>query len=87
MKSLIILSATLFLCTINTSYARGGSYSYHAHSYTGQHSVNSYTRSNGSHVRSHMQTNPNNTRNDNWTTRGNINPYIGKPGTRPRDGR
>ena len=26
------------------------------------------------------------TRNDNYSTRGNVNPHTGEPGTKPRDG-
>jgi len=28
-----------------------------------------------------MQTNPNSTKLDNYSTKGNVNPYTGKPGT------
>ncbi len=48
--------------------------------------VSGYTRSNGTYVPGHYRTAPNYTRNDNWTTRGNTNPYTGKAGTLPRDG-
>jgi len=50
------------------------------------HYVNGYTRSDGTYVAPHMQTNPNATRNDNWSTQGNVNPYTGQEGTKPRDG-
>ena len=30
----------------------------------------------------HQQTNPNNTQMDNYSTRGNVNPYTGAVGTR-----
>lgn len=33
----------------------------------------------------HVRTAPNKTKNDNWSTRGNVNPRTGKEGTRPRD--
>ncbi|MGY2490995.1 hypothetical protein [Cupriavidus sp. CP313] len=52
----------------------------------GTHSVSGHVRSDGTYVQPHMQTNPNATRNDNWSTRGNINPYTGTLGTKPRDG-
>lgn len=41
-----------------------------------------YTRSNGTHVRGYYHTAPNNTRLDNYSTRGNYNPYTGKVGTK-----
>ena len=51
-----------------------------------QVSVKGYTRKDGTYVAPHQRSAPNSTRNDNYTTRGNINPYTGEPGTRPRDG-
>ena len=45
------------------------------------HSVGGYTNSHGTYVAPHMQTNPNNTKLDNYSTKGNTNPYTGKPGT------
>ena len=48
--------------------------------------VNGYTKSNGTYVNGYERTNPNNTRNDNYSTQGNINPYTGQEGTKPRDG-
>jgi len=46
------------------------------------HSVRGYTRSNGTYVQPHHRTDRNATRNDNWTTRPNVNPYTGTTGTR-----
>lgn len=46
------------------------------------HSVDGYTRNNGTYVAPHYQTNPNNTQFDNYGTRGNYNPYSGQYGTR-----
>ena len=48
--------------------------------------VNGYTKSNGTYVEGHYRTAPNNKKNDNWTTVGNINPYTGKNGYLPREG-
>lgn len=45
------------------------------------HSVKGYTRSDGTYVAPHYQTNPNSTSSDNWSTRGNTNPFTGKAGT------
>lgn len=53
--------------------------------YPGETWVNGYTRADGTQVKGHYRTNPNNTRNDNYSTKGNINPHTGKAGTRPRD--
>lgn len=45
------------------------------------HSVRGYTRKDGTYVAPHRATNPNSTRADNWSTKGNVNPYTGKEGT------
>jgi hypothetical protein len=64
-------------------YHFGTSHStYHA---TGEHYTSGYFRSNGTYVSGHYQTNPNSTRNDNYSTLGNVNPHTGEPGTKPRD--
>lgn len=47
--------------------------------------VKGYTRKDGTYVAPHVRTSPNKTRNDNYSTRGNVNPYTGKAGTKPRD--
>lgn len=47
--------------------------------------VNGYTRSNGTYVQGHYRTLPNETRNDNWSTKGNVNPFTGVAGTKPGD--
>lgn len=39
--------------------------------------VRGYTRSDGTYVAPHYRSSPNSTRNDNWSTRGNINPHTG----------
>ena len=47
--------------------------------------VNGHTRSNGTYVQPYERTAPNATRDDNYSTRGNTNPYTGQAGTKPRD--
>lgn len=39
-----------------------------------------YKRSNGSYVQPHYRSSPNSSKFDNWSTKGNINPYSGKRG-------
>lgn len=45
------------------------------------HAVRGYTRKDGTYVAPHRATNPDSTRMNNWSTRGNVNPYTGKIGT------
>jgi hypothetical protein len=68
MKKLIFSLAFIFA----TAFAFAQNYTY----------VDGYTRSNGTYVQGHYRTTPNYTRNDNWSTRGNVNPFTGSAGTR-----
>ena len=47
--------------------------------------VSGYTRSNGTHVQSHVRTMPNSTNWDNFSTVGNTNPFTGTSGSRAKD--
>jgi hypothetical protein len=51
-----------------------GSKSEHEH-------VDGYTRKDGTHVNAHERTTADGTKTNNWTTKGNVNPYTGKAGT------
>ena len=44
--------------------------------------VKPYTRSDGSYVGGHYRSSPDSTTSNNWSTRGNTNPYTGERGTR-----
>jgi len=44
--------------------------------------VNGYYKSNGTYVQGHHRTSPNKTKSDNYSTKGNTNPYTGKKGTK-----
>lgn len=48
----------------------------------GSHPVKGHVTKNGTYVAPHRATNPNHTKRDNYSTRGNVNPYTGKPGTK-----
>ena len=43
--------------------------------------VNGYVKKDGTYVAPHERTAPNSTPNDNYSTKGNVNPYTGKEGT------
>lgn len=43
--------------------------------------VRGYTRRDGTYVAPHHRSTPNDTRLDNYSTRGNVNPYTGREGT------
>jgi hypothetical protein len=61
----------------------GGSHSSSVHSAgSGSHSIKGYTKKNGTHVAPSRATNPNKSKRDNWTAKGNANPHTGKEGTK-----
>lgn len=89
----IIGTSTLALLVVlsvgSVAAARGGGHASHAVSTsrsTANHVVHGYTKKDGTVVQSYHATNPDHTRNDNYSTRGNVNPYTGTDGTKPRDG-
>ncbi|MED4285493.1 hypothetical protein P4679_26560 [Priestia megaterium] len=45
-------------------------------------SVKGYYRKDGTYVRPHMRSDPDGNFENNWSTKGNINPYTGEEGTR-----
>jgi hypothetical protein len=63
------LTVVLFLCALCAQGALA------------DESVRGYTRQDGTYVEPHHRTAPNNTRDDNYSTRGNTNPYTGQAGT------
>lgn len=49
----------------------------HADNYVG-----GYTKSNGTYVAPHFRSSPDSSYNNNWTVKGNTNPYTGQAGTK-----
>lgn len=73
--SLLLLLALLF--TVNSVQSQNNS----------RHvKVKGYHRKDGTYVRPHYRTAPNSTNRDNFSTRGNVNPYTGKSGWIQPDG-
>ena len=46
--------------------------------------VRGYTKSNGTYVAPHYRSSPDSSYNNNWSVKGNTNPYTGKSGTKSR---
>lgn len=44
--------------------------------------VRGYHRKDGTYVAPHRRTTPDSSRSNNWSTRGNVNPYTGREGTK-----
>lgn len=55
------------------------------YNYSGSRYQNGYYRSDGTYVSGHYKSNSNNTNKDNYSTRGNYNPYTGSNGSVARD--
>lgn len=94
MKSILLCVAVLALSS--SAFAKGGgggngsgghsNASSHGYgSASESHSTSGYTKSNGTYVAPSHATNPNGTKSDNWSTKGNVNPYTGKEGTKPQN--
>lgn len=73
----IALAGIAVLALMSTAHAQ---YGYGSSSRS--HPVSPYTNNHGTYVQGSHATNPNNTQMDNYTTRGNVNPYTGEIGTR-----
>jgi hypothetical protein len=67
-----------FTLAAGPAFARGG----HSGGHAGSHSVRGYVKKNGSYVAPHRATNPDKSRANNWSHKGNVNPYTGKKGTK-----
>lgn len=82
MKNTLILIAALAIC--GAAAAKGGSShsSSSSHSSGSSHHVAGHTTKNGTYVQPHQATNRNNTKSDNWSQKGNVNPHTGKAGTK-----
>lgn len=50
-------------------------------SFSGVH-VKGYYKKNGTYVAPHYRSSPNETTSDNWSTKGNVNPYTGEEGSK-----
>jgi len=95
MSKILILAALAAALTLSGNvYARGSSFGGHSSSHSGyssssrsDHTIRGYTKSNGTYVAPSHATNPDATRNNNYSTKGNVNPYTGREGTKSRDGR
>ena len=66
--TLLIVSSLLFS---GASFAKGGS-----------HSIRGHTTKKGTYVAPSHATNPNKTKRDNYSQKGNVNPHTGKEGSK-----
>ena len=77
MKILKLLPLVVLAFVTTLAVAKGG-----GHSSGGSHSVSGHTTKNGTYVQPHHATNRDSTKANNWSQKGNVNPYTGKEGTK-----
>jgi len=92
-----ILFTLALLLTPGSADARGGGYYTHnsSHSSSSYHAprtyrtpssapvhVRGYTKKDGTYVAPHYRSHPDKSYNNNWSVKGNVNPYTGKAGTK-----
>lgn len=82
-----LFSAMVFEVALNANARGGGGHSSRSsssHSYSNPESVHvrGYTKKDGTYVAPHERSAPNDTKLDNWSHKGNINPNTGEIGTK-----
>lgn len=94
-----IVKTTILLLAIAAAapvYAKGSSGGHHGGHHSSMSSygtgaksshehVSGYTKRDGTYVAPHEKSTPDHTKNNNWDTKGNYNPYTGKAGTKRGD--
>lgn len=75
MRALLVVA---ILFASSGAFARGGG----GHRSGGTVSVKGHTTKSGTYVQPHHRTAPDGTKSNNWSTKGNVNPYTGKTGTK-----
>ena len=70
------------VCVLFVAPAFAQSGGYGTGSNSSSHGTRGYTKDNGTYVQPYQSTNPNSTQTDNFSTKGNTNPYTGQSGTR-----
>lgn len=73
-----LLMLSLTICLISSPVCAKKN----ADSSGGSHAVKGHFKKDGKYVQPHQATNPNQTQKDNWSSKPNVNPYNGKPGTK-----
>lgn len=75
MKNLALLLVVLSIAASSPAFAKGKGGG-------GSHSVKGHTTKKGVYVQPHRKTNPDNSKSNNYSHKGNTNPHTGKEGTK-----
>ncbi len=78
MKKFTIIFVAAFAMSTATLAKGTGSGRSASHS----HAVNGHVTKNGTYVQPHRATNPDGVKTNNWSYKGNVNPYTGQEGTK-----
>jgi hypothetical protein len=70
-RTLHLIALAVVVAAPGAAFAKGGS-----------HSVKGHTTKNGTYVQPHHATNRDSTKSNNYSHKGNVNPYTGKTGTK-----
>jgi len=73
MRSVPFLFGALAVFALSNAASAGSTY------------VHGYTKSDGTYVEPHYRSAPDTSTYNNWSTKGNVNPYTGEAGTRDPD--
>lgn len=93
-KLLSFMLSILLVLTLSApySFAKGGKNNHtgsKSGSYTkssaGSTRVRGYTKKDGTYVAPHHRTKPDKSKTNNWSSKGNVNPYTGKKGSKNPD--
>lgn len=85
MKTMTIALAVVGVLSMSLPFdalSKGGGKGY---SQGGSHSVRGYTKKDGTYVAPHRKTNPDQTKRNNYSSQGNVNPNTGREGTKDPD--
>jgi len=77
----IVSAAALLLFPSGELFAKGGGKG-GGKGKGGTVTVGPYTKKDGTYVAPHHRSAPDGSKSNNWSTKGNENPYTGKPGTK-----
>ena len=80
MKTAIIIIFALAIAT--PALAKGSRTSTGTGAKMSSHSVRGHVTKRGTYVAPHRQSTRDSSKTNNWSTKGNTNPYTGKPGSR-----
>lgn len=79
---IVVISVAAFACSPALARGGGGHSGGTYSTGSGSHSIKGYTKKDGTYVAPAHAKNPNTSKFDNWSSKGNTNPYTGKEGAK-----